>query len=355
MREYLYSIITDRRKGPAAFVVKGILAVVSVLYRAVLFLRAAAYRLGVRKPARLPRPVISVGNLTLGGSGKTPLVIYLARLMEKEGSRPAVLIRGYMLKKGAQPVQSDEAMLLSEVLSGVPVLTGKDRAGSARNFLKKGQTDCFLMDDGFQHFKLARDLDIVTVDATNPFGNGRVFPAGILREPLAALKRADVVVVTKTNLDSRPPDDLIRRIKGYTRETALIIGSRLAVLDVEDLRTGQRQSPETLSGLEAAAFCSIGSPEGFRATLEVRGVRVKKFFPYPDHYIYGAEDIKAIVRDIEAPGITALITTAKDAVKLKAHTSIIPDNITVLVVHVGIDLGDEEEKFLNRVKSVLDR
>ena len=246
-------------------------------------------------------------------------------------------------------------MLLSEVLSGVPVLTGSNRVRSAENFLRKGQADCFLMDDGFQHFKLARDLNIVVIDAVNPFGNGKIFPAGILREPLSALKRADMVVITKINLASGPVEDLVRLIRPHLKETTPVFSSRFVAHDVEDLRTGRRQAPEILTGREAAAFCSIGFPQGFRRTLEREGLRIRTFLPYPDHYIYGVKEIKEIVRDIEPLGITTLVTTAKDAVKVKAHTSIIPDNINVLVVHMGVDLGDEEEKLINRVKSVLGR
>src|SRR3989344_3685960 len=192
MRKYFYSLMTDRIHTPVAKAIQGVLWLFSILYGVVVRALVLIYKFRLAPSCRLGKPVISIGNITLGGVGKTPLVECVVRFLKDKGLEPVVLIRGYGADK---QVGSDEAKLLEESLPGIPVLVGANRVKNARDFLTRNAADVFVLDDGFQHWRLRRDLDIVAINATNPFGNRHLLPRGILREPLSALRRADIFVL----------------------------------------------------------------------------------------------------------------------------------------------------------------
>lgn len=307
------------------------------------------YRRGILHAEALPRPVISVGNLAVGGAGKTPHVQFLASWLAGLGARPAVLSRGYGRKSrgvvwvshGEGPlvpadVGGDEPVLLASLLPGVPVLAGEVRADAGRECLKRHDVDVFLLDDGFQHLRLSRDADLLLVDAGRGLGNRRTLPLGPLREPAGSARFADALIVTKC----------VDLAKG--RETAAAIPfppgrprafSRLSPRSLVD--RGGRESPLPAGTVEVAAFCGLARNGQFSETLADAGFAVRKFLAYGDHHRYRQKDIEEIAA--AASGLP-VVTTEKDLVRLPAA---LPFDVKALRVGVAfLDGWQELSRFL---------
>ncbi|HJV65042.1 MAG TPA: tetraacyldisaccharide 4'-kinase [Geomonas sp.] len=299
-----------------------ILRLAAVLYALLLRIRAAAYRLGILPSYRMPVPVISVGNITLGGTGKTPMVAWLAEYFIRRGKRVAVISRGYrgsaegkvlVVSDGktirVSPEESgDEPYLLARKIPGLMVVTGADRRAAARTALNELQPDLFILDDAFQHLRMKRDLDILLLDATRPFSNGATLPAGFLREAPAAAARADLVVYTRSR-EGEPTPDAVPG-KPFCR-------SRHRLAGLLPLAGGE---PKPLGSVPSTArvmaFSGLADPASFFDGLEAAGVQLVTTLAFPDHTPYGDEELAAILRLREASRSTVLLTTEKDAVKL---------------------------------------
>ncbi len=305
----------------------------SALLSALLVPLALAYGRAVRARNRrydrpgasrgIPIPVLSVGNLAAGGTGKTPMVVWLVRHLEAEGRKPTVVTRGYGGRAGKGPllvssgggplagpeVCGDEPVLLARALPGIPVLAGSDRVAGAEAAVVEG-ADIVVLDDGFQHRRLARDLDLVLLDGTDPFGNGRLLPAGPLREPTEALARASAVIVTR----SRPDADV----------SAIAAVVARCAPGVPVLRAGHRRTGfASASGApvarptRAVAFCGIGNPVPFLRDLEEEGVEIAAARVFPDHHPYLRREIQGLAKLAGRHG-GALVTTEKDLVRVPA-------------------------------------
>jgi len=292
------------------------------LARAGLALLAGGYRAGLaaddlrrRLPGavrRAPCPVVSVGNLTVGGTGKTPMVAYLANLVVGEGYCPLIVSRGYGAEAGAV---NEEARELADRCPDVPHVQDPDRLRAIRAHAATHPCDVAILDDGFQHRRLARDLDIVLLDALRPFGYGHLLPRGLLREPPSALRRADVVVVTRADLAD--PAALARVKESAARYAApgtpvLTAAHRPAGLVFAD---GSREPAEWLAGRSVAAACAIGNPGALGRTLERLGARLVRLAAFRDHHAYTAEDLSRLSDAAREAGAVALVTTGKDFVK----------------------------------------
>jgi tetraacyldisaccharide 4'-kinase len=305
---------TARGVGPT--LTRLVLAGISAPYGLTVGCRNLAYDHGLLPAARGPVPVVSVGNLTLGGTGKTPLVAWLARAVAAYGLQPAIVSRGYGATRGER---SDEAAELAILLPNVPHVADRDRVAGVRTAAAAG-AEVALLDDGFQHRRLARDLDIVAVDATDPWGGDHLFPRGLLREPLAGLARAQAVVLTRaTEVDPRRRTEIRRRLERSCRGTRPQVWLEATHRPVH-LRSAAAftQPLERLASARVAAFAGIGNPGAFRMSLENLGANLVGFRPFPDHHAYTAVDLHAI-RDW-ATGLHAdlVVTTLKDLVKVRA-------------------------------------
>jgi tetraacyldisaccharide 4'-kinase len=262
---------------------------------------------------KLPVPVISVGNITCGGTGKTPVVEMLVRALLARGLRPAILSRGY---RAGPDGKNDEARLLAANLPQVPHFIGGDRIVTGRAAIAAG-AEALVLDDGFQHVRLARDLDLVLIDALDPFGGGRPLPAGLLREPLSALSGAGLLAITRGAL---APPRALGILRGLLRDRFPRI-PRIEI-DLEPLGWeplaggGELRGPEALAGKKVAAFAGIGNPEAFRRQLVLLGVGVAAWVPFRDHHAYSTRDLEEIGRRARACGADAVATTQKDAVKI---------------------------------------
>jgi tetraacyldisaccharide 4'-kinase len=273
-------------------------------------------------------PVLSVGNLTLGGTGKTPLVEWIARKLRESHLSVAIVSRGYGSEAGGY---NDEALELELALPDVPHVQNPDRVAAVQVAVEELDMQVILLDDGFQHRRLARDLDIVLLDATEPFGFDHVFPRGTLREPLAGLARAHIVVLSRADMLPSEVRNLVReRVARYAPQaTWCEVEHRVAGLMNS---AGQRVAANVLAGKRVAAFCGIGNPAGFRHTLNTLGCEIVAWREFPDHHNYTREDVASLSQWCQQADI--LVCTRKDLVKLR-----VPTLGGVALWAVNIDIG----------------
>jgi tetraacyldisaccharide 4'-kinase len=304
-----------------------LLSPAALAYGALVSLRAALFARGVAVVRRLPVPVLSVGNLIAGGSGKTPFVEMLARRLHERGHRVAIILRGYrggstkptIICDGTRllrepPEAADEAYLLARHLPGVAVLTGADRFRVGQVAIEELQCGTIVLDDGFQHLRIHRDLDIVLVDAGNPLGYGRLLPSGLLRERPEALGRADLLVIT--HADGRGDLGAITQMIRQYAPTAPIALAAHRPVGLIGPEGEERLALEHLSGRPLVAFSGIGNPRGFETTLARLGAVVLAHHVFPDHYVYSAADLQALSAEGRRAGASMMVTTEKDMVKL---------------------------------------
>lgn len=273
------------------------------------------------KTTHLPVPVISVGNITLGGTGKTPFIEYIARYLDGKGEKSAILSRGYaaaIRQKGGDTAQStcnDEYLVFRENIPHIPNLLNKDRVAAGLKAIRDFQADCLLLDDGFQHLRLARDLDIVIVDALNPFGYDYLTPRGMLREPLEALKRADLIVLTHVDQCSHGAiEHIIDRLSKIVGHIPVVKTVHMPVC--LETQQGSRLNVHELEGKRVFAFCAIGNPLSLKKSIENLGAKVLGFRTFPDHHAYSLNDLKRLDEESQRLMPDAIITTQKDKVKI---------------------------------------
>ncbi|MCX5714853.1 MAG: tetraacyldisaccharide 4'-kinase [Candidatus Omnitrophica bacterium] len=306
-------------------------------------MRLLAVFYGLR-PYKLACKVISVGNITLGGTGKTPLVEYIARLLKERGQKVAVLTRGY---KGGRGDLSDEPLMLQNNLKGVPVIINPDRLAGAKEAMGDYGVNTVILDDGFQQWWIKKDLEVAVIDSTNPFGNSHVLPRGILREPLSSLRRADIFVLTKTDLaaDTLALRDYLTRVN----DSAVIVESRHAPGCLYALGDGDEMIEiQALKGKNAALISGIGDPASFEQTVKRLGIHIELSFRFNDHHYYSQKDFDNIFTQCRQKNIVSVITTEKDAARLSGFP-IKAQDIRVWVLGIKLVLTKNEEGFSNRL------
>jgi tetraacyldisaccharide 4'-kinase len=288
------------------------LSVASAGYRAAVALRNRGYDGGWLTVHRADVPVVSVGNLTVGGTGKTPMVEWVARWYRRRAKRVVILSRGYGQVQGL----NDEGRVLEDNLPDVPHLQDADRVRSARIAFEELEAELLVLDDGFQHRRLGRDLDLVLIDGLDPFGLGYLLPRGLLREPVASLRRADVVVLSRADLIAPGERTAIRAQAERRAGSIRWVEARHAPLDLLDA-DGVALSLDELADRRVAAFCGIGNPEGFRRTLAPLCSSQGDLRVFPDHHDYSATDVDALAAWARDSAADLVLTTQKDLVKLR--------------------------------------
>ena len=300
----------------------------SLLYGTGVEIRRRLFEWGILKAKTLRSPVISVGNLTVGGTGKTPFVAYLARVLQKLGYQPIILSRGYrgsrektggIVSEGSQPLLGpdecgDEPYMLARALPGVPVVVGKDRYQAGRSIEDRHQRAIHLLDDGFQHLALKRNLNLLLIDGTDPFGGGHLLPRGLLREPLQAISRADMIVVTRSHLatDTEGIELAIRR----RHPTVPIAYFYHDAVGLKDLRTGTPFLLRDLMNQPVIVVTAIGNPVVFLRDLAHYQIRVVEQILFRDHHIFRQSELDRALDRSAQLGARCVITTEKDAVRL---------------------------------------
>ncbi|GHT13940.1 tetraacyldisaccharide 4'-kinase [Planctomycetales bacterium] len=307
-----YQIISGQERGTVAVLCRMLLWILSLFYGTAVAVRNFLFDCRFRKIRRLPIPIISVGNLTLGGTGKTPLVAWLVRHFLEQGHHPGIISRGY--GSGSEGT-NDEFQELAFLFPQTPHIQNRNRCAAAESFLAQRNADIFILDDAFQHRKLARSLDIVILDATVPFGYDYIFPRGTLRESVAGLRRAGIVLLSRADLVSEAERE---RIRQRVLQTApQVIWGEIAQVPAKLVSvTKTVNALETITGKTALAFCGIGNPAAFRRTLERCGVTVKELRIFPDHHRYTASDLDRLEQDVAVIKPDVILCTMKDIVKI---------------------------------------
>ncbi len=339
------------------------LQVLSLLYGRAAALRADGYRQGFFKTRRLPCKVVSIGNLTVGGTGKTPMAIYVAGLLKRLGYRVVLVSRGYrgsaeksggIVSDGHSILMGpdeagDEPLMIAMELPEVPVVVGQNRFEAGRRALERFKPDAIVLDDAFQHLKLARDLDLVLLDGRRPLGNGQVLPRGPLREPAAALSRADALILTRSQPVSKAPDERFERLApgrplfrsfhiSHVRQQVAADGPA----SLQDLRRLTDADRGALKKKGLYAFSGIGHNDNFKRTLSEQGFMLQGFAGFPDHYRFTDSDLERIQAAASAAGCEILATTAKDFVRLSGRVRW-PG--ILLIFSIETSFGDEREVF----------
>lgn len=354
-------IQSGRRHGLLALAWSLTLIPVSMIYWLGTILRAWLYRLHLLPSKHPIGKVISIGNITTGGTGKTPFTVMLARRLLAHGRKVAILSRGYgatgelseVIIRGNQVDPSFADQLGDEVVAGaleVPECwfgVGKNRYANAQVLSAKHKTDCFLLDDGFQHLKIRRDLDIVLIDATAPFGNGLLFPSGNLRESTAALARADIVVISKANEVEigvvRRLCQILPRYVASERICQIVT----AVNAFRDISSSATIDPATLGSSRVILFSGIGNPGSFTHLVTKTGLHVVDHIKFEDHHHYCDDEVKSLLEHIDSGSCDFLLTTTKDAVKLPRN--MIPPQ-SCLVVEIGVAFVEGEDIFFSKLE-----
>lgn len=312
MKQDLYRrIVSGEKQGWAFSALRGVLAIVSFFYGVGVRVRNLCYNVKLYRAYSASVPVISVGNITAGGTGKTPLVIWLCRYLQGQGVMCSILTRGYKTRPGAI---TDEPALLARACEGATVVVNPDRIAGAKKAAYHHGAKVLVMDDGFQHRRLGRDMDIVIIDATCPFGYGKMIPAGLLREPMSSLSRASAVVITRTDLASESD------LQQLEAEIGRYVGGVPVVRTTHKL-TGMVCNANTTIGLDELrdkpvyAFCGIGNPDAFFGSLESSSMKLVGTEVFDDHHTYTSDDMERIVEQAKTGGAEAIVCTQKDWVK----------------------------------------
>lgn len=298
----------------------------SAAYSLGLSFREFFFSAGIFKTRRLPCKVVSIGNITVGGTGKTPMAITVAKLLKDNGYSPAVLSRGYggssagkiNIVSDGQTVRctpeeaGDEPCLMAGILENIPVLTSPDRFAAGTLAIEKFGVNALVLDDGFQHRALYRDINIALLDAARPFGNGRLIPRGPLRERPSSLERADLIIITRSDAQRAAGESAVREQAPAKR----IMRARHEPECILDNATGETHPLSFIAGKKVAAFCGIAEPESFRSLIVKLGGEVVFFKEFPDHHRYTSKDIDYLIGKSRAGSPDMLLTTDKDRIKL---------------------------------------
>jgi len=342
LEEFGIDVVLGRRRGFRAAILRGVLYALSFIYERIVQLRLYLYRKRLFRERTLGCLVISIGNLTVGGTGKTPVVEKFARALQTGGRRVAILSRGYksqpkptkrtwldrLFNKDVDPPRvvsdgkfvlldsltaGDEPHMLARNLKDVIVLVDKDRVKSGRYAIDKWKVDTLLLDDGLQYLHLKHRLDIVLVDRQQPFGNEFLLPRGTLREPPRNLRRASYVFITKNT--GQPNDKLIERIRRYNR-TAEIIECAHRPLYLQNIYTGERLTLDRLRGAFIGSICGIAAPESFEGALKNLGANVNLALRFIDHHYYTDAELRGFMNRCIRRDLSMIVTTEKDAVRM---------------------------------------
>jgi tetraacyldisaccharide 4'-kinase len=329
MRATISRVLLEVDGSPAMLLLRLLLLPLTLLAHAGATVRNALYDAGLLAVERVGAPVISVGNLTVGGTGKTPLIIELARRARARGRRVAIVARGY----GAvadEHGRTDEVALLAERCPDVDLVVNPSKLRGARLAAQAG-VDLILVDDGMQHRSLHRDFEIVVVDARAPYGTGMVVPGGSLREPASGIGRADLVVLTHGEALADPEREAVELTVRAYRRTAAVVWAHHEATGVRPVTGGAARPPESLAGQDVELFCGVASPAGFRETVERLGARVTGLHAFPDHHAFRPADIASVRARART---SQLVCTEKDAAKVAR----IPGNEDVLALVIDLEL-----------------
>ncbi len=358
-------IVDGKRGGINALFLNLALRLCSVVYRLAVYLRNTAYDLKLLRIRSLPCRVVSVGNIVVGGVGKTPLVRLLAAGLKKRGRRVAILSRGYGTQSNADKTPrlatdgktvllsakeaGDEPAMLARELDGVVIFSSPDRARAGKTAVERFGVDLLILDDGFQHRKLSRDADILLLDGARPFGNGRLLPAGQLREPAKNIRRAQLIIPTRC--ETTPPSETMEMIRRFNRD-ATIITAKYEAVRLRGISDNSSEDINFLKGKRVLAFSGIARPDDFEKTLLELGAALVFHRIFPDHHYFDTKEIGEIIDQAKRANAEAIVTTAKDSVRIP-DTAECP--LPFLYLDIEMRIGVGEDKLLEFVIQLLEK
>ena len=363
LRETARKILHEERNAGELSPFLFFLAILSVLYSGVIGLRNHLYSIGLLNIKKIGCKVISVGNITVGGTGKTPMVIMLAQLLKEKGYKTVILSRGYGGKRKqainvvsdgknifmGPAMAGDEPLLIAQSLDGVPVITGAKRYLTGTYAVEHFGADVVILDDAFQHRALHRDVDVVLLDRNRPFGNRSLLPAGTLREPLKALKRSDIVVLT--GIEESPMASSQRfLVERHTGHVPIFDGYRKPK-NIIKAYTGHKYPLDYLYGKKVCAFAGIAEPEYFEKIITALSGQGAVFLPFPDHHVYATEDIERINDISQGCSAQIILTTEKDAIKLADFGDFCRN---IYVLNIEMSVFPFQDTFLNTIQGKLE-
>ena len=377
--QYIYQIAYGPETPFYGWLILGFLRGCSYLYEFGVRLKLSCYKMGLKTRVKLPCCVISIGNITVGGTGKTPTAQKMADLIKRMGYRVVILNRGYrshwdkdigVVSDGNKIFMTayeagDEAYLMAKTLPGIPVVIGKNRAVTGKYAVEKLNAEVIIMDDGYQHWHLERDLDVVLVDTLNMFGNGCVLPRGMLREPLENLDRGDLFLLTKTDQSSILSRKQLRQtIEKYNAKAPVVesVHHPKNFVEIADWYKGittNRMDLSELEGKDVMVFSAIGNPSSFEQTLSSIGLNIMEAVRYPDHHDYGMLEMQYISERASSQKAVAMVTTSKDAVKIPTEFIYSSREIPLYILNMDIQVTDGFDKFrecvVNAIKKEKDK
>lgn len=342
IREYFYGLMVDRRGGLIASLLKCALWICSLAYGVIVRFLSGGYDKKFFIAYRPDPKVISIGNITVGGTGKTQAAIDMTRVLEARGKKVSVLIRGY---------GTDEYMMLQEELKDCPILVGPDRIENSKRAFYNFGIDTIILDDGFQHWKIAKDLNIVLVDATNPFGNYHLIPRGILREPISALRRADLIIITKVDSSPSKRGEIYGVVDALGKKDC-VLESIYKPLGFSELSGGKRKELEFVREKRVCLVSSIGNPYYFKEKVKQLGAAIELEFVFLDHYQYMKEDLYKIDGECRFLDIEFIIATKKDAVKIKRFCLATQMATPILVLDVNLEITKNKQILDERLSGI---
>lgn len=338
-------LVSGRRAGFGAVAARAGLRLAETPFALAARARNAAFDRGWKASLHVPVPVVSVGNLTTGGTGKTPMVAWLARWFRERDVRVAIVSRGYGAQHGHL---NDEGIELEQTLPDVPHVQQPDRVAGAMMAIEEFTSQLILLDDGFQHRRLARELDLVLMDALEPFGYGHVLPRGLLREPVSGLQRAHAVALSRADLVDVSTRDRVRAlVRKCAPSAAWVEAAHRPVKLLNSL--GATAALSSLGQSRWGAFCGIGNPAGFRKTLENSGCQIAAWRTFPDHHAYKRDDVQALSDLVRQEKLTGLVCTHKDLVKLATDRI---GEAPLWALRIGIELLEGEDSFVKLLKPI---
>ncbi|MCK8816352.1 tetraacyldisaccharide 4'-kinase [Natroniella sulfidigena] len=367
VEEYLLELVQGNKTGIVAHLLLAILKVLSKIYGTVIFMRRKLYQWGFKEEKVLPTKVISIGNITVGGTGKTPLVKLLALTLLESDYQVVILNRGYkadfsgdigVVSDGREILMDakqagDEAFMLAKELPEVPVIIGSARRQTGAYAAQRFEPDFIILDDGFQHWQVARDYDLVVIDATNPFDNEELLPRGLLREPVSSLNRAHAFLLTKTDQVEQSELTEIRRRLIEINPAATIITTKHQPTYLRKLVNDRRQEVD-LQEEKVLAVSGIGNPESFEQTLTDLGAEVVDQIRFKDHHQYSKEEILEVFSLASEVNVDRIVTTEKDAVSIKPElvTEIGQERIDFDVLGIELQVINSQNKFSELVSKM---
>jgi tetraacyldisaccharide 4'-kinase len=349
-QDWFLSVVSGRREGALAWIARGAFSAAEPIYTGVVHARNFIYTRKMIIAAHARRPVVSIGNVTTGGTGKTPLVAWMVGQLRASGRTPAVLLRGYRSSGGV----SDEELLLRDLIAPSSVLARPNRlAASEQLLVDHPEIDAFVLDDGLQHRQLARHINLALVDATSPFGFDHVLPRGLMREPMRAYRRVHAVIVTRADLvDSATLEAIEERIRAEQRDVPIfrcnLVQDRL--LD----SAGAAQPIESIRGQRVFAFCGIGNPDAFLRQIQDNGAELAGTHRFTDHHPYTENELNECVSKAKADSASMVLTTEKDWVKIAPLLTRLSNQPPILRIGVSVQFhGDGGERLMGMVMNAI--